>query len=96
MFTKISVHVQSLSVVLYKLSIQVCHHSAFVTVTVYDCFSQICKLDFYVLDGTLTGQVGARSDNGAFVISHFDGPPLSSRPILMDDNARPHMERIVQ
>ena len=27
---------------------------------------------------------------------HFDGHPLASRPILMDDNARPHRARIVQ
>ena len=30
------------------------------------------------------------------VVPHFDCHPLASRPILMDDNARPHTARIAQ
>jgi transposase len=31
----------------------------------------------------------------ASVVSHFDNHPLNTRPVFMDDNARPHRARVV-
>jgi hypothetical protein len=64
--------------------------------TVWGCFSQKCNLDLYVLDGTLTGQKYRDQTLRPLVVLHFDCHPLASRPILMDDNARPHRARRVQ
>jgi hypothetical protein len=50
----------------------------------------------YVLDGTLTGQRYRHQIFRPLVVHHFDCHPLASRPILMDDNARPYRARIVQ
>jgi transposase len=65
-------------------------------VTVWGCFSLTCKIDLYVLDGTLTGQKYRDEILRPLVVPHFDCHPLASRPILMDDNARPHRARIAQ
>ena len=65
-------------------------------VTVSGCFSLTCKIDLYVLDGTLTGQKYRDEILRPLVVPHFDCHPLASRPILMDDNARPHRARIAQ
>jgi hypothetical protein len=65
-------------------------------VTVLGCLSLNCKLDWYVLDGTLTGQRYRDQILRPLVVPHFDCHPLASRPILMDDNARPHRTRLVQ
>ena len=64
--------------------------------TVWRCFSLNCKLDLYVLDGTLTGQKYRDQILRPLVVPHFDCHPLASRPILMDANARPHRARRVQ
>ena len=64
--------------------------------TVWGCFSLSCKLDLYVIDRTLTGQQYRDQILCPLIVPHFDGHPLASRPILMDDNARPHKTRIVQ
>jgi transposase len=65
-------------------------------VTVCGCFSLNCKLDLYVLDGTLTGQKYRDQTLCPLVVPHFDCHPLTSRPILMDVNVRPHRACIVQ
>ena len=65
-------------------------------VTVWGCFSLNCKLDLYVLDGTLTGQKYSDQTLCPLVVPHFDCHPLTSRPILMDANVRPHRACIVQ
>ena len=65
-------------------------------VTVWGCFSLNCKLDLYVLDGTLTGQKYRDQTLCPLVVPHFDCHPLTSRPILMDANVRPHRACIVQ
>ena len=31
----------------------------------------------------------------ASVVPHFDNHPLNTRPVFMDDNARPHRVRVV-
>ena len=63
---------------------------------VWEWFSLNCRLDLYVLDGTLTGQMYHDQTLCPLVVPHFDCHPLASRPILMGDNARPHRARIVQ
>ena len=60
------------------------------------CFSRNCKLDLYVLDVTLTGQMYRDQSLRPLVVPDYDGHPLASRAILMDDNASPHRARIVQ
>lgn len=65
-------------------------------VTVWGCFSLNCKLELYVLNGTLTGQKYLDQILRPLIVEHFDAHPLGDRPILMDDNARPHRARVVQ
>ena len=45
---------------------------------------------------TLTGQMYRDQILRPLVVPHSDCHPLASRPILMDDNARPHRTCIVQ
>jgi len=59
-------------------------------VTIWGRFSLNCKLDLYVPDRTLTGQKYHDKILRPLIVPHFDGHPLASRPILMDDNAKPH------
>jgi transposase len=65
-------------------------------VTVWGCFSFDCKLDLYVLDGNLTGQIYRDNVLAPRVVPHFDNHALAERPMCMDDNARLHRTRIVQ
>ena len=65
-------------------------------VTVWGCFSFDCKLDFYVLDGNLTGQYYRDNVLAPCVVIHLDNHALADSPMFMDDNARPHRARIVQ
>ena len=58
--------------------------------TGWGCFSLICKIDLYIIDGTLRGQKYRDPILRSLVVPHFDGHPLASRPILMDVNARAH------
>jgi hypothetical protein len=58
--------------------------------TVWGCFSLNCKIDLYVIDGTLRGHKCGDQILRSLVVPHFEGHPLASRPILMDGNARPH------
>ena len=64
-------------------------------VTVWGCFSFVCKLDLYVLDGNLTGQKYRNNVLAPRVVPHFDNHALADRPMFMDDNARPQRVRIV-
>jgi hypothetical protein len=57
-------------------------------VTVWGCFS-FCKMDLYVLNGTMTGQKYRDNIIRDIVVPHFDNHRLSTRPLFMDDNARP-------
>jgi transposase len=63
-------------------------------VTVWGCFSFDCKIDLYVLNGTMTGQKYCDIIRD-IVVPHFDNHCLAIRPLFMDDNARPHRARIV-
>ena len=63
-------------------------------VIVWGCFS-FCKMDLYVLNGTMTGQKYRDNIIRDIVVPHFDNDRLATRPLFMDDNARPHRARIV-
>jgi hypothetical protein len=53
-------------------------------VTVWGCFSFDCKLDWYVLDGNLTGQKYRENVLAPRVVPHFDNHALADRPMFMD------------
>jgi hypothetical protein len=65
-------------------------------VTVWGYFSFDCKLDLYVLDGNLTGQKYRDNVLAPRVAPHFDNRALADRPMIMDDNARPHGARNIK
>ena len=60
------------------------------------CYSFDCKLNLYVLDGNLTGQKYRDNVLAPRVVPHFDNHVLADRPMFMDNNARPHIARIVE
>ena len=62
---------------------------------VWGCISHDCKLDLVTITGNLTGDQYIRDVLGPAVIPHFDDHPLATRPVFMDDNARPHRARAV-
>ena len=59
------------------------------------CVSHDCKLDLVTVQGVLTGQKYQTDILDTAVIPHFDDHPLLTRPVFMDDNARPHRSRAV-
>ena len=54
------------------------------------CISHDCKLDLVTIQGNLTGDQYIRDVLQPVVVSHFDYHPLATRPVYIDDNARPH------
>jgi len=62
---------------------------------VWGCVSEECKLDLITIRGNLNGQIYRQSIREASVVPHFDNHPLNTRPVFMDDNARPHRSRVV-
>jgi hypothetical protein len=52
-------------------------------VTVWGCFSLNCKLDLYVIDGTLTGQKYRHQSLCSLVVPHFDCPYQSVLRVLL-------------
>ena len=62
---------------------------------VWGCISHDCKLDLVTIQGNLTGDQYIRDVLKPVVVPHFDNHPLSTRPVYMDDNARPHRSRAV-
>ena len=65
------------------------------SIMVWGCVSHDCKLDLVTVQGTLTGQTYQTDILETAVIPHFDDHPLLTRPVFMDDNARPHRSRAV-
>ena len=65
------------------------------SVMVWGCVSHDCKLDLITVQGTLTGQRYQTDILESAVIPHFDNHPILTRPVFMDDNARPHRSRAV-
>ena len=59
-------------------------------VMVWGCIPYDYKLDLVTIPMTLNAQRYKQELLDAVVIPHFDNHPLATRPIFMDDNARPH------
>ena len=64
------------------------------SVVVWGCISRDCKLDLVTIQGNLSGDQYIK-DVLQPVFPHFDNHPLATRPVYMDDNARPHRSRAV-
>ena len=62
---------------------------------VWGGISHDCKLDLVTIQGNLTGDQYIRDVLQPVVVPHFDNHPLATRPVYMDDNARPHRSRAV-
>ncbi|XP_060082037.1 L-sorbose 1-dehydrogenase-like [Ylistrum balloti] len=54
------------------------------------CCSYDCKLDLVEVQGNFDGEKYQNQILQTEIVPHFDNHTLVSRPILMDDNARPH------
>jgi hypothetical protein len=65
------------------------------SVMVWGCIFHECKLDLVTIQGNLTGDQLIRDVLQPVVVPHFDNHPLATRPVYMDDNARPHRSRVV-
>jgi hypothetical protein len=65
------------------------------SVMVWEYVSYDCKLDFITVRGNLNGQNYRQNILEASVVPHFDNHPLNTRPVFVDDNARPHRARVV-
>lgn len=65
------------------------------SVIIWGCLSHDCKLDMVTVQGNLTGDTYVRDILHPVVVDHFDNHPLASRPVYMDDNARPHRAHAV-
>jgi transposase len=65
------------------------------SVMVWGCISHDCKLDLVTIQGNLTGDQYIRDVLQPVVAPHFDNHPLATRPVYMDDYARPHRSRAV-
>jgi hypothetical protein len=65
------------------------------SVMVWGCISHDCKLDLVTIQGNLTGDQYIRDFLQPVVVPHFDNHSLATRPVYMDDNARPHRSRAV-
>jgi hypothetical protein len=56
------------------------------------CISHDCNLELVTIQGNRTGDQYIR-DVLQPVVPYFDNHPLATRPVYMDDNARPHPSR---
>ena len=65
------------------------------SVMVWGCISHDCKLYLVTIQDNLTGDQYIRDVLQPVVVPHFDNHPLATRPVYMDDNARPHRSRAV-
>ena len=65
------------------------------SVMAWRCISHDCKLDLVTIQGNLTVDQYIRDVLQPVVVPHFDNHPLDTRPVYMDDNARPHRSRAV-
>ena len=62
---------------------------------VWGCISHDCKLDLVTIQGNLPDDQYIRVVLQPVVVPHYNNHPLSTRPVYMDDNARPHRSRAV-
>ena len=65
------------------------------SVMVWGCISHDCKVDLVTIQGNITGDQYIRDVLQPVVVPHFDNHPLATRPVYMNDNARPHRSRAV-
>lgn len=65
------------------------------SVMIWGCISYGCKLNLVTVPGTLNAAKYRDNILVPVVIPHFDNHPLQTRPVYMDDNARPHRARAV-
>ncbi len=65
------------------------------SVMIWGCLSHDCKLDMVTVHGNLTGDRYMREILDPIVLDHFDNHPLATRPVYMDDYARPHRAQAV-
>ena len=56
---------------------------------VWGCLSHDDKMDLVNIQGSLTGERYIHDVLEPVVLSHFENHPLTTRPVYMDDNARP-------
>jgi hypothetical protein len=52
-------------------------------------------LDLVTIQDNITGDQYIKDVLHPVVVPHFDNYPLATRPVYMDDNARPHRARAV-
>jgi transposase len=60
----------------------------------WGCISHDCKLDLVTIQGNLTGDQYIRDVLQPVVVPHFDNHPLATRPVYLDDNARPRSRTV--
>lgn len=65
------------------------------SVMVWGCISVTCKMDLITILGNLNAVRYQQEILERAVIPHFNNHPLATRPIFMDDNARPHRAHAV-
>ena len=53
------------------------------------------RLDLITVRVNLNGQIYRQNILEASVVPHFDNLPLNTRPVFMDDSARPHRDRVI-
>ena len=62
---------------------------------VWGYISHDCKLDLVTIQGNLTSDQYIRDVLQPVVVRHFDNLSEATRPVYMDDNARPNRSRAV-
>ena len=62
---------------------------------VWGCVAYVCKLDPFTVRSNLNGPIYRQNILDASVVAHFDNHSLNTRPVFMEDNARPHRARVV-
>jgi hypothetical protein len=65
------------------------------SVMVWGCASYDCSLDLITVRVNLNWQIYRQNILEASVVPHFDNHPLNTRPVFMDDSARPHRDRVI-
>ena len=65
------------------------------SVMVWGCASSDCRLDLITVRVNLNGQIYRQNILEESVVPHFDNHPLNTRPVFMDDSARPHRDRVI-
>ena len=65
------------------------------SVMVWGCLSHDDKMDLVTIQGRLTGERYIQDVLKLVVVPYFENHPLATRPVYVDDNARPHRSRAV-